>query len=286
MGAHSKFSVFGTPVARGGFLMKIRHGGLILVLLVFFIFGCSGVRTQKIDPVSGQPLDRSAFKIRDGEKLKFSVRWLGMEVGTAEAVVKGIEKIKGKDAYHVEVTAKSNSLIDLIYPVRDEHHSYIDREHFHSLRYEKVLREGRYRADEVMDFDQENHTATYTSRKNGSQKQMLIAQNVQDEISSAYWFRAQPMQVGETVHIPAMSDEKNWDLQVKVLQRDKVKIEDLGTFEAFQLEPAAAFQGLFVRRAAIRGWMSTDKKRLPLMMKTKIPVLGTIAVVLVEYEGW
>jgi hypothetical protein len=115
---------------------------------------------------------------------------------------------------------------------------------------------------------------------------MLTAQNVQDEISSAYWFRAQSMEVGDTVHIPAMSDEKNWDLQVKLLQRDKVKIENLGTFEAFQIEPNATFQGLFVRRAAIRGWMSTDKKRLPLMMKTKIPVLGTITVVLVGYEGW
>lgn len=209
-----------------------------------------------------------------------------MEVGTAEAVVKGIEKINGREAYYVQVTAKSNSLIDLVYPVRDEHHSYIDREYFHSLRYEKILREGRYRADEVMEFDQENHTATYVSRKNGSKKQMLIAQNVQDEISSGYWFRAQPMEVGDTIHIRTMSDEKNWDLQVRVLQRDKVKIEELGTFEAFQLEPNAAFQGLFIRRAAIRGWMSTDEKRLPLMMKTKIPVLGTITVVLVDYEGW
>jgi len=270
-------------------MTKVSHFCYTLVFLVLFA-GCTGVRTQKIDALAtweaDRPVDRSVFKIREGEKLKFSVRWLGMEVGTAESEVKGIEKINGRDVYHVVVFAKSNALIDLIYPVRDEHHSYIDREHFHSLRYEKILREGRYRADEVIDFDQDNHTAVYFSRKNKSKKQMLIAQNVQDEISSGYWFRAQPMKVGDTVHIPAMSDEKNWDLQVRVLQRDQVKIEKLGTFEAFRLEPAAAFQGLFVRRAAIRGWMSTDEKRFPLMMKTKIPVLGTITVVLVGYEGW
>ena len=269
--------------------MKTRHYGFVFFLFVFLGFGCSNVRTQKLNTASSEPsapaVDRSAFKIQEGEKLKFSVRWLGMEVGTAEAVVKGIEEIKGRKAYHVQVIAKSNSLIDLVYPVRDEHHSYIDKDYFHSLRYEKILREGRYRADEVMEFDQENHTAIYFSRKNGSKKHMLTAQNVQDEISSAYWFRAQPMDVGDTIHIPAMSDEKNWDLQVKVLQRDKVKISDLGTFEAFQLEPNATFQGLFIRRAAIRGWISADEKRIPLMMKTKIPVLGTITVVLVSHEN-
>ena len=115
---------------------------------------------------------------------------------------------------------------------------------------------------------------------------MLIFKNVQDELSSAFWFRAQPMKVGETVHIPAMADEKNWDLEVRVLQRDQVEIKGLGTFDALQVEPSAKFQGIFVRRAKIRGWMSTDEKRLPLMMKTKIPVLGTITVVLVGYEGW
>ena len=209
-----------------------------------------------------------------------------MEVGTAEAVVHGIEKVHGREAYHIAAYARSNSLIDLIYPVRDEHHTYVDAEHLHSLRYEKILHEGRYRADEVIEFDQQNHKATYYSKKNKSKKQMLIFKNVQDELSSAFWFRAQPMKVGETVHIPAMADEKNWDLEVRVLQRDQVEIKGLGTFDALQVEPSAKFQGIFVRRAKIRGWMSTDEKRLPLMMKTKIPVLGTITVVLVNYEGW
>ncbi|MBI4373073.1 MAG: DUF3108 domain-containing protein [Candidatus Omnitrophica bacterium] len=229
-------------------------------------------------------IDKAPFTIPEGEKLKFSVRWLGLEVGTAEVMVKGMENIRGRDAYHIVAFARSNSLIDLVYPVRDEHHSYIDKEHLHSLRYEKILREGRYRADEVIDFDQENHTAIHFSRKNGTKKQVLIAKNVQDEISSAYWFRMQPMKVGDVIHIPANSDEKNWDFEVKVLERDQLELKKLGVFDAFQIEPSAKFQGVFIRRGKIRGWMSTDEKRLPLMMKTKIPVLGTITVILVGYE--
>ena len=272
--------------------MKLRQiAFLFLVFWICFAFhmtGCARVRTHKVNSASvpnSEGPEQAPFTIKEGEKLKFSVRWLGMEVGIAEAEVKGIEKIQGRKAYHIAARARSNSLIDLVYPVRDEHHTYIDTEHLHSLRYEKVLREGRYRADEVIEFDQENHKALHFSRKNGTKKQVFISQNVQDEVSSAYWFRMQPMRVGDTVHIAANADEKNWDFQVKVLQLDRVAIKELGIFDAFQIEPSARFQGVFIRRGKIRGWMSADEKRLPLMMKTKIPVLGTITVVLVGYES-
>ena len=273
-------------------MKKYKFPIVYLLLLCIILLGqlvYDRVQTKKIHSAitkASQEIKKAPFTIRNGEKLKFSVRWLGMEVGTAEAVVKGIEKVRGRDAYHIAAFARSNSLIDLVYPVRDEHHTYIDVKYLYSLRYEKILREGRYRANEVIEFDQENHKALHRSRKNGSKKQVLILKDVQDEVSSAYWFRMQPMKVGDTVHIAANADEKNWDFQVKILQQDRIKIKELGTFNAFQIEPSAKFRGVFVRRGKIRGWMSMDEKRLPLMMKTKIPVLGTITVVLVGYEGW
>lgn len=226
------------------------------------------------------------FRIHVGEKLKFSVQWLGLEVGRAQAYVSGVEEINGRKAYHIIAEARSNSLIDIVYPVRDEHHTYVDVEHLHSLRYEKKIKEGRYHADEVIEFDQVNHRAFYYSRKNQSKKRSLISQNVQDELSSAYWFRLQPLKEGAAVHIPANADEKNWDLTVNILKKEKIKLGKLGSFEAFEVEPSARFQGIFIRRGKIRGWVSTDEKRLPLMMKTKVPVLGTITVKLIDYEGW
>lgn len=271
----------------------MRPVRLVFCVLIF-ISGCGGIQMKssneplKEEPVKEQPvkIEKADFKIREGEKLKFSIRWLGMEVGTADVAVKGIEEIRGRKAYHIAVEVRSKSVIDFVYPVRDEHHTYIDIEHFHSLRYEKVLKEGRYRADEVMDFDQETHEAIYVSRRNGSKKQMLIPKDVQDQISATFWFRVQPMKTGQTVVIPINTDEKNWKLAVKILKRERMQIDELGTFDAVRVEPEVKFQGIFVHRGKMTGWMSTDEKRLPLLMKTKIPVLGSINVVLVGYEGW
>jgi hypothetical protein len=264
----------------------MRQSSILAIPLFLWLSSFIPVSADPQTPQADASNPAPPFQIRVGEKLKFSVQWLGLEVGKAQAYVSGIEEINGRKAYHIIAEARSNSLIDIVYPVRDEHHTYVDVEHLHSLRYEKMIREGRYRADEVIEFDQVNHKALYYSRKNKSKKRSLISKNVQDELSSAYWFRLQPLQEGATVHIPANADEKNWDLTVNILKTEKIKLGKLGQFEAFEVEPSARFQGIFIRRGKIRGWVSADEKRLPLMMKTKIPVLGTITVKLVDYEGW
>jgi hypothetical protein len=272
--------------------MKSLHFFLVIVFL-FTVAGCAH-KIEEVKPVLVDQLapeekigvEQVPTKLQVGEELHFSIRWLGLEVGRAQLRVEGIEPIRNRDTYHVSVYVESNKIIDLVYKVRDEHHSYIDVEHFHSLQYEKILREGRYRADEIMEYDQAAHTATYLSRRSGSKKQMLIPKDVQDQISAAYWLRAQAMKPGDTIFIPVNADEKNWKLEIRVLRSTQTEIGDLGTFDSLEIDPRAQFQGMFVRRGKFTGWMSMDEKRLPLLMKTAIPVLGSIHIVLVEVNGW
>ena len=221
-------------------------------------------------------------KLFVGEKLVYSVRLLGIEVGRGEAEVKEIVKVRDREAYHVEIQVRSARIIDWIYKVRDTHHSYIDVERLHSLRYEKILREGRYRADEVMEYDQVNHTAGYFSRKNGSRKEMRIPPDVQDQLSCGFWFRLQEIRPGTEIFVPVNADEKNWSLRVKVLRETKIKLRGFPEFEAVEVEPEIQFQGIFVKRGKIRGWLSLDERRIPLRMTVKIPVLGKITAQLVR----
>ena len=44
------------------------------------------------------------------------------------------------------------------------------------------------------------------------------------------------------------------------------------------------FEGFFVRRGKVRGWMSMDERRIPLVMKVKVPVLGEVVATLSGYE--
>ena len=250
-----------------------------------FLIGCAHDKSiQAAEEQKEKVIQKANFTVPLGERMWFSIRWLGFEVGTADVWVKEITKVKDRDAYHIVVTVKSNKLIDLIYPVRDEHHSYVDVEHLYSLRYEKNVREGGYRAEEVMDYDQVNHKARYESKRSGDVKEMLIPENVQDQLSCTFWFRIQPMKPNDTLYIPVNVDEKNWKLEVEVQAIEELDIEGFGKIQAIRAEPFARFQGLFVRKGRAWGWMSTDEKRIPLLMRTKIPILGTIYMVITEYQ--
>ena len=220
-----------------------------------------------------------------GERFLYQISYLGLVVGEAETLVKELVDFNGRKAYHVEVHVRSRSIIDYLYPVRDIHHSYIDAEHFHSLSYEKNLSEGKYKVHEKMTYDQDKHVAEYHSLTNGSKKIMLIPKNVQDQVSAGFWFRMQKVAPRSKVVIPVNADEKNWDLEIEVGNMEKIKHHPIGVFEAVHLIPKIKFQGLFVKRGRIEGWMGLDSGRIPLKMKVKVPVLGSVSAKLVEYNS-
>lgn len=235
---------------------------------------------EKIFPRSEKPV----AKLFLGEKIKFEISYLGIPVGEAISEVKEIVKVNGRDAYHIEINIRSHAVLDWIYKVRDTHHSYIDIEHFHSLRYEKKIKEGNYWTDESMEYDQDAHIGRFYSRKDNTRKEMFVPKNVQDQISCCYWFRLQDIKPDSKSLISVNADEKNWDLEVVTHGVKEMKVDPVGVFQAIEVEPIILFEGFFVRRGKVHGWMSMDERRIPLMMKVKVPVLGNVIATLAEYE--
>ena len=258
-------------------MRKLFLVGVVLALLLPNTFA---KEPEKIFLVTDKP----AAKLFLGEKLTFEVRYLGITVGDAISEVKEMVKINGRDAYHVEIQIRSRPMLDWIYKVRDTHHTYIDAEHFHSLRYEKQTSEGRFKQEESMEYDQDEHIGRFHSVKDNSDKEMFIPEHAQDQISCAYWLRLQHVGPGAKVLIPVNADEKNWDLEVVTHDVKEMKIEGVGTFQAVEVEPIVMFEGFFVRKGKVRGWLGMDECRIPLLMKVKVPVLGEVTAELTRYE--
>ena len=258
----------------------MKKVALCLLTLILLIPGGLTQASEKVFPRSEKP----AAKIFLGEKIKFEVSYLGITVGEAESEVKELVKVNGRDAYHIEINIRSRPVLDWIYKVRDTHHTYIDAEYFHSLRYEKKIKEGSYWTDESMEYDQNAHMGRFYSRKDNSRKEMFVPQNVQDQISCCYWLRLQEIKPDSKTLISVNADEKNWDLEVITHGVKKMKIDRVGVFQAVEVEPIILFEGFFVRRGKVRGWMSLDERRIPLVMKVKVPVLGDVTASLAGYE--
>jgi len=260
---------------------------LLLLTIAILLTGCaSGVAFKMEEPAKGLPKEIAAAgdELEIGLKLTYNLSWMGISAGQSTLEVKERTQINGRDVYHIAATAQTRGWISTFYHVEDEMHSYIDAQEFYTWRLEKKQKEGRYRANEVMEFDQANHIATYKSLRNNSTKTIEITPKVQDQISSYYHFRRQDLKIGESVFFDVCADEKVMQVKVDVLSRGRLRVGKLGHFDAFKVEPSATFKGKPVNKGRMWMWFSADDRRIPLALKAQAPIFGNVYAVLTKIE--
>ncbi|HKW13239.1 MAG TPA: DUF3108 domain-containing protein [Candidatus Krumholzibacteria bacterium] len=210
-----------------------------------------------------------------GEKLVFSVQYGLVTAGEATLEVRNLAAIGGRPAYRIVSDARTNDFFSKIFSVRDRYESYMDTTALHSLRYEKHLREGKFKRDDAVDFDQTGHRAVYKD------KTVPIPPRTQDVLSALYYIRTLPLVVGQAISLANHTDGKNYPLVVKVLGREHVKV-DAGEFDCIIVEPILRGPGVFTQQGRLTVWLTDDRRRLPVLMKSKV-VIGHVAAVLKSY---
>ncbi|MCX5779132.1 MAG: DUF3108 domain-containing protein [Elusimicrobia bacterium] len=213
------------------------------------------------------------------ETLKFNVRWQFITVGSASMEVRGIDAINGRLAYHIYTEAKTAAFFDNFYKVRDTNESWIDIQSLCSLQFASHISEAGHRRDETLIFHHPRQQYSIVE----SSKSGTTPLWVQDVLSALYYIRCQELVVGKEFSVDAQSGDKAWPLKVKVLKKEKVKV-DAGTFDCFVVEPAVREgAGLFQAKGKLWVWLTADDRKLPVLMKSKIAV-GSIAAELAEMK--
>lgn len=216
---------------------------------------------------------------KPGEKLVFRVIYFATPAGTATLEVKEKTEIEGTPVYHFKTTAKSSFPFSLFYRVRDRIESFVSTTNFLPLRFEKHLREGRYRNDEIIIF----HPSLSIAETNG--REMEIPENTQDSLSALYYLRLQPLQVGKSIFVNVNSDEKNYRVEVKVLRKEKIKKWGRRV-ETIVVQPVIkdiGLGGILKEKGDVYIWLTDDEKKTPLLIVAKVSV-GQLTFVLVTHE--
>jgi len=225
------------------------------------------------------PLNRDvtnqAFRV--GEYLKFVVRFGPIHAGFGYLEIPEMVEVNGRKCYHVVSRAESNDFFSTFYKVRDRAESWIDSIGLFTWRFEKHLREGKYRADVIEVFDQVKGIV-YTRKDT-----VRVPPFAQDVLSALYFVRTQELKVGASIRIANFSDGKNYPLEVKVLRKETVRTR-AGKFDCVVVEPILKSTGIFKHKGRITVYLTDDAYKMPVLMKTKIPV-GSIIAELIEYRG-
>jgi len=217
-----------------------------------------------------------------GEYFKFAIDWNGLNGGSSLMQVQNLTRVDGHRVYRVVMKAESNSFVSKFYKVRDRAETYIDAESLYTRRFVKKLREGGYEKDIDVRFDQESRKAKYADGE-----VFDVPPGVHDVLSAFYYVRTVPLPTGATLSIPTHDNKKSYEMVVKVHKRERVEVP-AGKFDCVLVEPMLKSEGVFKSKGSILVWLSDDARRIPVLVKSKIPV-GSVSVSLTDlrlaFEG-
>lgn len=257
-----------TPLGLG---VLLTVGWLVRSLVPFDQVEASTGTAQSIDE---RMIENLAFGV--GEKLSFDINYGFINAGTATMEVAALIEFENRPAFQIVTRAQSNDFFSSVFRVDDRVESITDAIGLFSWRFEKNLREGSYTSDRQYSFDQRANTVLYGDSLH------RLEPFTQDALSAMYYVRTQPLEVGSSVVLSSFVDGRSSTLEVRVHRREKVTVE-AGTFDCLVVEPITADVGVFKNEGKLTIWLTDDRVRMPVLMKSKV-LVGSISAELTDYK--
>jgi Protein of unknown function (DUF3108) len=210
------------------------------------------------------------------EKLVFDIVWGGWGFRWVQAGQATLELLPTSAPQIIQMRslAWGSDFFQSIYPVRDTVTSWIHVGGIYPVSFKKVLNEGSYHHRSFARYDQAAHRLT------GNDTGFQIAPFTHDVLSAFYFIRSQPLKVGVSMDLAAVSGKKAYNLRVLCHRRETIQVP-AGTFQTVVVEPILKGDGLFKAKGTLLIWMTDDERHLPVKMQSKIPV-GSIRAELVK----
>lgn len=188
-----------------------------------------------------------------------------------------LEQVGGLE--HIVATGQSVGAVNLLYRVNDWFESYLNRQTGCSTTFNKRLQEGRRQITSSLRFltnpgrqvFDEKNLVTGTVQH----KEAPIPPCVTDLMSAIFYGGSQPLQPGQSFHMPVADSMRVVDVTMKAEAREPVTTL-AGTFQTIRVQPMAA-AGVVKNRGNIWIWYTDDARRLPVQMRARL-FWGTITL--------
>lgn len=185
---------------------------------------------------------------------------------------------KTKDGYSSQLTGKTRSWADKVYPVRDTLKCTMDK-NLKPLRYEKLTHEKDYYARDVISFSYNySHTKAHCTRyrKSGATTLDLSAKSqAYDMLSVFYMLRNlnyDELARNKSYTTVIFSGKEKEYLTINYKGVETIKMREGNKRQAHRIQFRFTQEGGKKSSDNITVWMSTDASRIPLLLVGKLPV--------------
>ena len=271
-----------------GILMKCQNQIKMKPVIVFFLLCFSfGVWSQ--EPINNKA-HNTVFGL--GEELTYKATFLGMTAGKAVTRVdKSHHKILGKTCYKIDVFGETSDWLSWVTKVKDLWVTYMDTSSLATRATYRKIREGRYRKDEWVTFNQETGKAAVQvvdkkTEKYGEAKIYDLPPNATDIVGGFMhlrFFDFEKTKKGDTLSIRGFFEDASYTLKILYSGKDILKTK-FGKIPCHILVPVMPDNQLFDGENSITVWISDDKNKIPVKMSAKM-FIGSTGIELIGFRG-
>lgn len=229
-------------------------------------------------------VENTAFK--HGEKLTFRVYYQSLLTGKVTAGEANVEIKNNKvtrnnrPVFHIVGTGQSKGAFDFFFKVNDRFETFIDEEGIFPWYFIRRTREGGYKKDDEVTFEQNRGVAI---SRNAVKK---VPSKIQDIMSVFYYARTLDItgvDPGDSFPLSFFLDDSVYVSKIVFLGREEVKTE-LGTFSCLKFKPMVATGEVFKEPYPMQLWVTDDKNRIPVLVQSAV-IVGSVKMELIQFEG-
>lgn len=219
-------------------------------------------------------------QIRPNEKLVYAASYnmSGLMTQLAQVTMETKLVQTSKKTYlHLSWEAATFSKWDSFFKIRDLYESYVDPTTLRPSLYKRNIYEGGYTKTEKYVFNGDGKTISGTTKKKNRPEQtntFKVGNSSQDIISIVYKLRTvdfKSYKPGQTISYIIIFDQKEFPVSLKFMGKETVSAGNVRAKECYKISIAA-------KTNALKGtdknliWITTDAKKIPVLIKFSIPV--------------
>jgi hypothetical protein len=220
--------------------------------------------------------DASGYRVTVGERAIYDVELKGRGIGKASLEVLESENADG--LVHGSLKLAGGILFA---KVEEKFDSWFDPHRFVSRRFEQDQRELRHTRQRRYEIAPESGTFRETI---SGEVDSLSTTEPLDDVSFLFYVRTLPLRVGEVDTIPRYF-KPGRAVIIRVLRKESVTVP-AGTFNVIVVQPTIVNAGgLFGQGGRAEVYLKDDSSRTLVMLRSHVPVLGSLALTLREVSS-
>lgn len=249
------------------------------VLITLFLLMLTGLSLPiRADEDFCGGIRNTSFKAGEMLKYKVSYSFARVNVGAGEAsFTTTLEKLNGKDVYHVIGDGKTYSFYDKFFRVRDRYESYIDTTTLQPYKFVRNVDEGGYKTYENVTFVKATNTAITT------QGVFAIPSCIQDVLSAIFYARNinfSRLKPDDKIFFDMFLDRQVNHLYVRYLGKETIRTA-YGKFRTIKFKPLLVKGTMFEGGEKMTVWVTDDPNHIAVRVESPVTV-GTVKVDMID----